>query len=601
MRQFQQTAKYLFPIALILLATLAKYSFTGILGNRTPFLLYSGVVIGATWYSGWRIGLLTNFICLLLVVYLFLEPIGSFYIQPRLYVHLLIFTLQNVLVALMGYALQEALRKSRAAESKVKLLLEEACDLLVLRNENGKAIYVSPKVTEITGYTPEEYMELTFDRLVEPEHLEMFKEKIESVMAKPNERQTVKSLFRCKNGGLKWLEGDVYNYLERPGINAIVSHIKDVTSRIQLETQKDEFIGMASHELKTPITNIKGFTTLAKSAIRTNPEKAEALLGRSEVNIKRLGRLVNDLLDISKINTGRLSYEFQLFNLSSLIQEVVQSFILTYPGHTFTLETVPLAIINGDRFRLEQVITNLIDNAIKYSPESRSIVIKQELKEGKAIVSVQDFGIGISEEHLKHIFDRFYRVDASSMRFQGLGLGLFIASDILKNHKGNFWVESKQGEGSTFFFIVPLQGYSKELAVTDHATFYHNSSISIHYHSKENYLEVKWIGIQTKETVNESGLKILEFVRKTKATRVYNDNSEVIGNWSDTSDHGGKVWFPAMAEVGVSFFAWVMSKDRFSNMAAMRSYDMNKSNILIKLFDRQEEAVSWLLEQEVDV
>ncbi|WP_207423929.1 ATP-binding protein [Desertivirga brevis] len=599
MEKAKRVSVYLFPVLLILITTLIKLNFTEIIGNRTPFLLYGGVVIAATWYSGWRIGLITNIVCVLLVVYFFIEPIYSFYVAPRIVVHLALFILQNTLVILMGLALKKSLKKSQSAETKLKLLLEEACDLIVLRDKNGKATYVSPRVLEITGYTPQEYMELSFDRLVEPEFLEMFTEKLNSISKTPNERQSVLALFKRKDGELRWLEGDVYNYLNREGINALVSHIKDVTHRVELERQKDEFIGLASHELKTPITNIKGFTALAKASIYTDSQKSEALLERSEANIKRLSKLVSDLLDISKINTGKQDYEFETFDLSFLLRDTVQSFALTYSGHIFSSEIESNAIVYGDRNRLEQVIINLIDNAIKYSPHSRQIIIKQKVMQSNVVVSVQDFGIGISEEHLQNIFNRFYRVDSSAMRFQGLGLGLFIAADILKRHQGNFWVESKQGEGSTFNFIIPLERACADLATTDNATFYRDSSISINYHYNDHYLEVRWLGFQTKETVNAAGLRILEYVKKTRAKLVFNDNSQVVGNWSETSDHGGNVWFPLIAEAGVQYFAWILSKNRFSNMAAQRSYEMNRSNIVIRLFDEEEDGLSWLKDQEV--
>ncbi|WP_207429428.1 ATP-binding protein [Pedobacter sp. SYSU D00535] len=596
MKSVKKVSVYLVPLLLILLTTLIKVNMTEVLGNRTPFLLYTTVVIFATWYSGWLIGLITNFVCILLIIYLFLEPIYSFSFAPRLWVHILIFASQNIFLSMMGYALKKSLKKSREAESKLKLLLEEACDLLVLRDKSGKATYVSPRVFEMTGYTPEEYIKLGFDKLVEPEYLEMFTGKLNLLLKSPNAHDVIRAAFKRKDGQVIWLEGDVYNYLERPGINALVSHIKNVTVRVKLERQKDEFIGIASHELKTPITNIQGFTKLAKSTLYDKPEKAKAFLDRSENNIQRLSRLVNDLLDISKINTGKQTYHFETFDLSNLMEETVQSFALTHPEHRFELINEPNALLKGDRFRLEQVIINLIDNAIKYSPASRDIVISQQIANGRSVVSVQDFGIGISEEHLQAVFDRFYRVDSSAMKFQGLGLGLFIASDILKQHGGNLWAESKLGEGSRFSFIVPLASLAAANADTDGSSYFKNDSISVSYNALQNWLEVRWLGYQTRETVETSGLIILDFVKKTQSKYVLNDNSLVKGNWSDSSDHGGNIWFPMMAAAGVKYFAWVLSEDKFSNMAAYKSSEMNKSDVLVRFFKEEAEAASWLEE-----
>lgn len=228
----------------------------------------------------------------------------------------------------------------------------------------------------------------------------------------------------------------------------------DINDQKENEKKKDEFISIASHELKTPLTTIKAFFQLAKREI--NPEfKSYSFISKAGRQLDRMERLIEDLLDVSKINSGKMQYNLEQFEFSAILRDAVDSVQEISPTHKLVIERSPLVMFNGDRHRLEQVIINLLNNAVKYSPDSDKVLVDAELINDNLLVTIRDFGIGISQEHLEVLFERFYRVDTQH-RFQGLGLGLFISSDIIKRHGGKIWVESKEGFGSIFKFQLPL-------------------------------------------------------------------------------------------------------------------------------------------------
>ena len=228
----------------------------------------------------------------------------------------------------------------------------------------------------------------------------------------------------------------------------------EISRRIKAEQKKDEFISMASHELKTPLTSIKAYNQLLEKKLQEHPE-AMSFLKKASIHILQLERLISDLLDVSKINAGKLTYNIGSFSLGEVLEESVESVQHLSFTHKITIEETVDTLLTGDRLRIEQILTNMLTNAIKYSPEADRVIVKAREEEEHVVVSVQDFGIGIAQEDVKKIFDRFYRIGSSSMKYSGLGLGLFIASEILKKHQGVFWIESEVGKGSTFYFKLP--------------------------------------------------------------------------------------------------------------------------------------------------
>ncbi|MFS2186593.1 PAS domain S-box protein [Mucilaginibacter sp. Mucisp84] len=225
----------------------------------------------------------------------------------------------------------------------------------------------------------------------------------------------------------------------------------------ELSQKKDEFIALASHELKTPLTSMSGFLQLLeRKVIDVNrPFVAKAI-----TQLKKLNALINDLFDISKIQSGKLQFYFEEFDFTGLIKENLEAIREGYTSHEIYFDESGEMILEGDKMRLDQVLTNLVTNAIKYSPESDRIEVSAKRSETEIQVSVKDYGMGINEENISHIFSQFYRAKDVNRSITGLGLGLYITKEIIERHGGRIWVESEPRMGSTFFFVLPLKKLS---------------------------------------------------------------------------------------------------------------------------------------------
>ena len=265
----------------------------------------------------------------------------------------------------------------------------------------------------------------------------------------------------------------------------------EIAERKRLEQQKDEFIAVASHELRTPLTTIKGYTKLAlRSAENLGDEKLVRTLGIVSEKTEQLTRLMNEMLDVSRIENDMLPLDITTFDLGALLEEVIQGIELIAPDFIFELDLgtpttarpdlgmrdgargladAPLSLkgalmVRGDRQRIEQVVTNLLENAIKYTGkaavEERKIEVGVTRSAEEITVRVKDHGVGIPAEQQSEVFSRFFRasnVTSAKYPYPGMGLGLFISHGIVQRHGGKIWVESSADNGSTFTFSLPCK------------------------------------------------------------------------------------------------------------------------------------------------
>ncbi len=248
---------------------------------------------------------------------------------------------------------------------------------------------------------------------------------------------------------------------ERLGIIAV---LRDVTALRELEQAKSDFVSTVSHELRTPLTSIKAYTaTLRRRDVNFDEETKQQFLRVIEEETDRLTRLISDLLDVSRIESGRMELKKRRFDMVKLAEIVVEKMRSQSPGHSLRLETLfPEATVEADPDKIEQVLANLLDNAVKYSPQGGEVRVTVEILRNLVKCSVSDQGVGIPEEHLPHIFDKFHRVDNRATReIYGTGLGLYVSKSIVQAHGGSIWVESKPGVGSTFHFTLPLTKSAK--------------------------------------------------------------------------------------------------------------------------------------------
>ncbi len=229
-----------------------------------------------------------------------------------------------------------------------------------------------------------------------------------------------------------------------------------------LNDKKNEFLSIASHELKTPITTIKAYTQLAVRAQDDCSVPVRRYLNKIDMQVNKLQSLIQQLLDVTKIEAGKLDVKIEKVYVNAYIHEVVEMIRQITPGNTIKLELDFDAIAHLDRLRMEQVLTNLIGNAAKYSPKDSTIYVKGvNYNDGMVKISISDEGIGMSPTSLANVFDKFYRDEKAQRNYSGLGLGLYITSRIIKEHGGSIWVESVENVGSTFHFTLPCELSSK--------------------------------------------------------------------------------------------------------------------------------------------
>jgi len=239
-----------------------------------------------------------------------------------------------------------------------------------------------------------------------------------------------------------------------------VGTFTDIEDHKRIEKKKDAFISIASHELKTPLTGIRAYAQLAERSLKDSQDtKAYGFVKKTLEQSERLNALVTDLLDVANIEEGRIKLRKKIFDLEKVIENVCMGVVQSYPQRSveITRHGEPLKEkILGDQIRIEQVLNNFLGNAVKYAPNHDRVELSTEISDGELKISVTDRGIGIPPEKLPYVFNKFYRVEESSVKFQGLGLGLFICQEIIQGHGGICGVESTPGLGSTFYFKIPL-------------------------------------------------------------------------------------------------------------------------------------------------
>lgn len=241
--------------------------------------------------------------------------------------------------------------------------------------------------------------------------------------------------------------------------------MQEVTETFRVQQRKDEFISIASHELKTPITSLNASMQILQKLIKNDPlsVKVPVFIDKANNNLSKLINLLDDLLNVTKIQQGQLALNITRFDLVELIKDSCE-YINFNSEHDFILMGDTAVMIFADYRRVYQVMVNLIGNAVKYSPQSNRVEITIFHDEENVTVAVRDFGIGINPEKLPHLFDRYYRVDAFGHQFSGLGLGLYITAEIIQRHNGKIGVDSNLGSGSNFWFSLPMDDRIVEIS-----------------------------------------------------------------------------------------------------------------------------------------
>lgn len=341
-------------------------------------------------------------------------------------------------------------------EGKLKeqaALITVANDAFIVLDKENKIMSWNAGAERIYGYTEKEVLGKVAPKVLKtkfPIPFEEIRKKIYSVGTWRGEIEHTK-----KNGQVIMVDSNWVLFDK----NKILEVNRDITDRKMLERQKDDFVGIATHELKTPVTSIKAYTqVLQQIFLRKNDIQAANYLGKMDAQLNKLTNLIGDLLDITKIESGRLQFHEEWFDINELAEEIIEQLQLTTERHTLIKHFGHTQKLYGDRDRIGQVIINLISNAIKYSPYANKIIITTGTDKNHITFCVQDFGVGIPKDKQAKVFEKFFRVSGPEKQtFPGMGLGLYISNEIIKRLGGKIWVESAERKGSLFCFKLPIQ------------------------------------------------------------------------------------------------------------------------------------------------
>lgn len=347
--------------------------------------------------------------------------------------------------------IEEALRLS---QKRIRALVDSnIIGIVSSEGEDNVVVEANDAFLQMTGYGREDIdnRRLLGPQIFAVEEACLLKELTSCGQITPFEAEVV-----CKDGSrLPVLIGGVV-VQEQPC--QTISFVLDNSARKELEQRKDEFISMASHELRNPLAVLKLQTTLLSRQLSGQGiESSAPAFTRMENQLNKVTRLVGELLDVSRIQAGKMEYRQEKVNLDELLREVAETMQQTQPGHTILIHGTGESDLLGDRDRLGQVFTNLLSNAIKYSPDAKTVEVELSSSAEQMMIRVRDHGLGIPREQREKIFERFYRATNPRQRtVPGLGIGLYIVAEIVRHHQGTITVESELGKGSTFLVTLPF-------------------------------------------------------------------------------------------------------------------------------------------------
>jgi PAS domain S-box-containing protein len=344
------------------------------------------------------------------------------------------------------------------SEQRYKQLVENASDIIYRVNLRGELTYVNPVAVRMMGYSEDELLGMQYTRLLRPDQREEAQEFYATQVVEQLATTYWEFAAITREGRELWLGQHVQLVMEGGRVAGLQAMARDITGQREVERIKDEFISVVSHELRTPLTSIRGsLGLLASGRMGELPERGQRLLDIAAQNTDRLVRLINDILDLERLQSGRVALEKQDCDAADLMAQAVEVVRAAAEGAGVTLSCQPRsALLHADPDRIVQVLVNLLGNAIKFSPAGAIVRIEGERRNGEFRFQVRDRGRGIPVDKLESIFGRFQQVDSSDSRQKGgTGLGLAICRSIVEQHDGRIWAESMPADGSTFVFTLP--------------------------------------------------------------------------------------------------------------------------------------------------
>lgn len=352
---------------------------------------------------------------------------------------------------------------------QLQAIFKSVPDGITVENKKGTVVYANDAAAKIFGYSEGsdivgKRITKLFNRFVLQDRKgnEISLDRLPAARALRNKRDVVMvmKLTHKKTDEERWIVAKATVVEAEEGeAHLAVKLLQDISEEIEEQKRREIFVSLVSHEIKNPLTSIKAFAQLLKKRI-LNGEAEESVdfVDNIDGQIEKLIKIINDLMDISRIRRGLLKLELKPTDIDTLVDSIVENFEPTALERKVIRKGRIDTYVHVDEIRIGQVLLNLLTNAKKYSPSGTKIVIQVKKKKDMVVVSVTDQGVGIPKERMKDIFRLYSRLENDKLKSQptGLGLGLYISSAIVKSHKGKIWVKSKEGRGSTFFFSLPI-------------------------------------------------------------------------------------------------------------------------------------------------
>jgi PAS domain S-box-containing protein len=340
-------------------------------------------------------------------------------------------------------------------ESILQSIAQASPTALWMSDPTGKIVYVNEKWIEWSNHTSKTLIQQPWHEIIHPDDRPAVLENYELAH---RDQIPYDADYRIlyADGSVRWITAKGLPRLGASGeFLGFVGSSTDITKQKNLELQKDVFINTVSHELRTPIASIKAYGQLLSRSGAIQDPQPKTFLDRMGKQISRLNTLVQDLLDVSRMELGSLMIYQSTFDANLLLAELVSELQLAYPSHKLVLLENQNATVHADQERTSQLITNLVDNAVKYSPEADRVYISLVAEDSFVEVKVQDFGVGITKAQQPYVFDKFYQVN-NVKKVPGLGIGLYICKEIVKLHGGDLWFETNPDAGTIFHFKLPV-------------------------------------------------------------------------------------------------------------------------------------------------
>lgn len=318
----------------------------------------------------------------------------------------------------------------------------------------------SPRLKELFGFHAGEQMnyELIIAQ-IDSAYKSLVTDAVEAAIKRGEACDVEFPLNGFHDGKLRWVRANgnlTHDQDGKPGYFTGV--MLDVTVHKQDDIRKTDFIAMASHELKTPLTSLQAYVQmLAARAKKAGDTFALGALDKANIQVKKMTALIKGFLNASSFEAGKIYLNEQPFEVNTLLKEIVEDMMLITKNYHIVVTSDCAIVVNADRDKIGQVITNFLSNAIKYSPKGKNIKVSCKENKGMVEVSITDEGVGIAPQDQEKLFDRYYRIESEeTQNISGFGLGLYLSSEIIQRHMGKVWVESEMGKGSIFYFSLPL-------------------------------------------------------------------------------------------------------------------------------------------------